>query len=353
MLVIMLLSVSCNLFNQSGVGLASPEQSRKIMLDLFSYVPANILEEAPDGILGIETYYLDFDMMTSDLDLPKVKGTDEWKEKLPLVTSYQGQNLYVFPEKIDPYNFNSYTTLGWDIADVSQSLLLLKYDAAIIRGDFYLDAIDQALISQGYTAQKGLNFVVYAKTTEGYCYGISQEILLIAPSCADVNALMSQKKNTINNASEISHLQQLIAQTMNPHGFVLLSSGDLSSIQDSNELLLEAIPRLAEIDTYHFDWDYAMISYMKKDKDTQLDIFYTFPSEYDAQTNLPIVKDTLTKTTSLSYRNNTTWADLLTITSMEQNENLIHVTATTNRKALIESSFINRDYYGWLPVRRK
>ena len=350
LIVCLFILTACGIFEHQ----ASEKQTKSILLDLFSYVPASLVDYHPGDIYGSQVNYFDFDSMAYDLDLPDEKGANEWKSKLALVTGYQYQGLAAFPKHIDAINYNSFETLGWDFSDVSQSLYLVQQDTAILRGDFDIRHIEEVLNAQNYHSMKTGAFTIYTSEEDEYCYGVSDETLIIATSADDVDVLIWQYENSQSSAAQLPSLQQLVAAIEAPQGFTLLSSGDLSSFHVENPILLEGIPGLGEINQYRFDWNLCMIAYHgeKDGKQTQLEVLYTFPSDNVAKANVSLVRDSLTNQVSFDTLSLTKWSSLLTLSSVEQEQNLVVVRATTSRKTLIGSSFTNRDYYGWFPARK-
>ncbi len=355
--MLLIFCISCTTLNINQVQKKNTGHSQEILFDMLAYIPEGLVDYHPADLYGMQINYFDFEVMRKDLKLPDIDGTASWEDKLKLIIGYQFEGLQGFPQDLDPANHDTYAAYGFDLADISQSLVLVDQDAAILRGTFDARNIDQALLTKNYAVSLGMKFAVYTGNEDQYCFGISEEVILIGQTCDDVETMIWQKDNPERSASQMVQIRQMVQKTHNPHGLTLLSSGDLPAFNLKMDEIVKMTPYLEDIlmkdnNNYQLDWEYVLVTYHALSEQTDLDLFYIFPTEALAIEYLPIVEDALTNTPSFVNYHNLSWSELLTIKSMETQSQLIHVTATTNGKNFLGNRFLSNDFYGLIPLKQ-
>lgn len=358
-LAILCLSMAaCSSFNVIGGSASADAHSQDVFLELVSYIPSGVMDFHPPEIFGTQLNFFDYERMEKDFDLQDLRSSDPWEEKLHLVIGYEFEGLDAFPYDLDFTIHDFYGIYGFDLADLKQSIFLVYQDAAVLRGVFDTDNIDQALLGQGYVTSRDGNFSVYTNDEKKYQFGISEEIILIGRSTDDLGAMIWQNGQPETSMAELKDIQQLVGYMHNVHGMTLFSSGDLPAIDFHVSDLYVVAPHLEEYgfkdyDQFREDWTYAMLTYhMDKEAEVpEMDFYYLFPSEELAEQYVPIVEDSLTNTPSLRSRHYPLWSELITLEEVEQIDAIVHANATTDRKHIIGNSFSTHDYYGLLPVR--
>lgn len=318
--------------------------------ELLSYLPVEWIDQHPAELTGPMVYYLDFEIIAKDLDLPDVSGTDDRQAKLPLITGISTQGLPFTPEAIDPLSATSFSDWGWDIADVSQALFLPDREVSIILGTFSIETVIDALTERGYTSGQSDQFAVLLDSASTQCFAVSQNMILIAPSSGELEEIIQQKSGTSTIAGDLPHFRQLISLADSMHGFILISSGDLVALGERLGFFAVPLANSTDLRPYTYDWDFAIIAFHYAEGGTIMDIGYAFPTDQEAEVNLPIIHESLTITPS--FRNpSLTWADLITLKSITNDENLVVAQATTAGETFLGTTFRAKDYYGFLSAR--
>ena len=344
-LIFAILISSCNAAGPKAVedttGTASPNPAE----ELLSYTPAEWIDQHPAEANGPMLYFLDFEAMSRDLDLPDVSGADDRQTKLPLITGIANQGLPFTPDRIDPMAGSSFSDWGWDIADVSQALFCPDKSISILRGLFSVEYVTEVLGGKGYLSVQSGKFILFTEPTETQAFAVSQDMILIAPSRDELERMFQPRSSTEDKAGDLPQIRQLISLSDSPHGFILIPSGDLTAMQER----LGFSP-FWDQRSYIYDWDFAIIAFRSAEGSTRMDIGYWFPTDQDAAANLSIVREVLTESPSLRFPS-VTWADLMTLESVTDQGNLVAAQATTAGETFLGTSINSRDYYGFLPAR--
>jgi len=337
-------------------------QTAVSLLQLLEYLPSYYGDVHLPAI-GPWIVFLDFERMRSDLGIQFISGNSTRQEKLLFLTGMKTQNLKFIPDGFsDIKSGNAYTELGWDIADVDQSLYLPEINLAILKGRFEAPEIQAKLMSKGYKSEVIGDFTLFSDN-EFYSLAWKPDTLIIA----NIQSEIDFAKRTIEfvgsenqSLSEHSIIKKIIPILIDsPWGIVLLPSPDFVAFDKQTRSSIEdnfppetAGPLLELMGTdtpLPAKWDFMTAAYVPDQKRYTIRLMYNYPTDVDARSDEELVRSTLTEMPSLKQRG-ALWKDLVSINDLSIQNTMIVVSLQTDRPNLL-GDCINGAEWGLLPIR--
>jgi hypothetical protein len=335
---------------------ATPEiTGNSALADLLAYLPSSWVGRHLPVAWGPAIHFVDVAQIRRDLELADFSGADAFVEKQVLILQVHNQGLTYLPASLHIVGSNSFSSLGWDIADVAQVLYLPDADTAILRGDFARAEIQTALQANGTgTAYRAFTF--YPAGSDGL-YIAWKEDTLIVSGLADGEYIV---KALIDNQAYPGLAVQTKIQALLPHmvgawGAVLAPSPDTAAFSAQNmsnlppEMQDQLEERFGSLVMPALAWDFMAMQHRQEGDTTRLVLVYNYPTADAAAANRNTVLISLTETPSTQGANQT-WADLLTVDRVMTVENQVVVQAHTEATNFIGNAFNQRDFTGFLAL---
>lgn len=314
-------------------------------------------EALPPGIL-----LFDVARMHTDLGLPPMTGADDRKVKLGLISGMNTQGFGL--AYLDLTNASAFDKWGWDIADVDQLLNDLSGGITILLGDFERPEIEERLLSKGYQARRVGEFIVYTEGTEQVEFAIKSDTLIISQDESEIERLLQHKPSTgrgLNRHPSVVALLDHLGD--DAWGIWITPHGDADAFSAYAQNALDVISKIEKKEIANrfaefykpgqgveFEWDMMALGWREQNDLTALTFLYHYPSEEEAQKDVPLLRKILTEMPNLTHRGRRLWGDIISLQSVEARDTVVKAVATTNNKTLIGPSYPNRDF-GFLPFR--
>ena len=329
---------------------------------LFGYISLKWTQEYLPFPFGPHILYVDYEQIRADLGFSS-PGEPILAEQAPalfaaLSTSIQGFEL--FPDS-KPISRSAKDQIGWDFTDIQQILVVPHVPMTIMQGVFDRVAIARALESSGYQRTTVGRLAVFSPPQFASTYYlINPDVIVLTNSAEnrDVLAPLFQGSPPLEGTAD-SHptVQRTLNDPEGLWGTVLSPSSDmltasLITLENTagNPEVLKILEERAggSLITNSPNWDFMAISFKGVTDGYRIRFLYHYKTADQAATEQELARSAITDGPSYWSRG-LTWADMVSLESIEvQGEHLL-VTGTTQMPNLIGRAVGNGDL-GFLPI---
>ncbi len=361
MLLVILLCGSFSSSCQIGTTPGGPADGTDNLTEMLGYLPSTWADYHSVDVVDQIIYYLDFERMRLDLEIPLVRGSDPREEKLDLILGLDTQGLSFVPDGLDPLTGSFFAEWGWDIADVDQALYIPEYQWSILKGDFSRPEIATSLLGMGYTESSRDGFSVFQMGVSDLQFALSQEILFISAREVETSPIDLTIPTSFSGTQRLSshgsvnplldHLEGIWGAVLSPSFDSEAYSLEVSNLAEASaEEFLQWLTERAIIlgETYAIEWDFFAIAYTPHAANTGIEFLYHYHSEQLAEQDASFVRAILTEGPSLVFQGRT-WADLISLEAVSVFGEVLVASATTECADLLGIILEGQDF-GFLPV---